>query len=146
MNTFIYGALSICSLAGCLLLVFTDNAYTNVYYGLGTLTLLCLFALFAFARHFIIRPDLAHKKKYAYIALLSIYLMCAALMIIYPEGPPEDAGSISRLLITVVNSLVILMLIMKLLIRSNKLSMAFRMTVFLAISVLVIATLMAWYL
>ena len=145
MTPFIYGTLSIFCLASCLVLVFTGNADTTVFNTLVTITFLSLSGIFSLARHFIIRPDLAYMKKYAYSLIVGGYLLVAALMIIYPDGPPEDSGLISKISVTIVSSVVILLAIIKLLTRWRKLSLGFRITLFIAIIVIVIVALTTWF-
>jgi hypothetical protein len=139
-----YNIVAIGLLLVFIILLFSGFTYTSIYHWLISFWIFMCSSLLAMKAHFIKNPHLASKGKYIYAFTISISIILSLVMPVLVNNPPRNSIFITKMIITVFNSFLILFGIAKLFLQWRKLTTTFIVTSFIAIFVLLSSILFFW--
>ncbi len=143
-----YRFLSISFMLLFTILVFSGFADKSLYNMDVTLWMLIFAALSELKLHFIKRPDLASKKKAAFISTIGLGISVSILGIIvtnWPAANSANANAVARIVGIIFELAVVLVIILKLVLSWRKLTINFVIVSFIAIVVFLVSAIMSWY-
>lgn len=128
------------------ILLFSDFAYTSIYHMLFSLGIVIIGILPVLYVQFKKSPHLPHMRWTAMVLFVIGYLIMSLFFIMLTKYPPSDAAFIANIAFWIVSGVVFLICATKLAFKWHSLSVLFRVTLMLAMIIILVSVLLPRFL